>query len=102
MDEPTSHLDIAHQIEIFDFVKEASRNGMLVIAVIHDLNLAAYYCDRLCMLKKESLIATGRHKEVLTPANIQNAFNIQVDVSLSSTTKSLYIMPLFEPLTNIE
>lgn len=100
LDEPTSHLDIAHQIEIFNLVKDASRKGMLVIAVIHDLNLAAYYCDRICLLKEGENVATGKPKEVLTPENIKHAFNIPVEVSISSSTRSIYVMPVLEPLKN--
>lgn len=99
LDEPTSHLDIAHQIEILNLVKDESENGMLIIAVIHDLNLAAYYCDRICLLKDGSIVAAGRPGDVLTEANIQAAFNIHVDISVSSATGSLQIMPVLKPLT---
>jgi iron complex transport system ATP-binding protein len=100
LDEPTSHLDIAHQIDILGLVKEASRNDMSVIAVIHDLNLAAYYCDRICLLKEGQIVAAGQPDTVLTPKNLHYAFNIQIDVSVSPTTRSLYIMPVLEPLGN--
>jgi len=94
LDEPTSHLDIAHQVEIFDLVREAANGGLTVIAVIHDLNLAAHYCDRICMLKGGEIVCTGQPKAVFTEQNIQHTFNIPVEVNTLKTNDSLYIMPL--------
>jgi iron complex transport system ATP-binding protein len=100
LDEPTSHLDITNQIDILNLVKDASRKGMLVIAVIHDLNLAAYYCDRLCLIRDGDLISIGTPEEVLTPNNIKATYNIDVDVINNNVTNSLYVIPLLEPLEN--
>lgn len=94
LDEPTSHLDIAHQVEIFDLVREAANGGLTVIAVIHDLNLAAHYCDRICMLKGGEIVCIGQPKAVFTEENIQHTFNIPVEVNTLKTNNSLYIMPL--------
>ncbi|WP_367343755.1 heme ABC transporter ATP-binding protein [Methanomethylovorans sp.] len=94
LDEPTSHLDIAHQVEIFDLVREAANSGLTVIAVIHDLNLAAHYCDRICMLKAGEIVRTGQPRSVFTEENIQHIFNIPVEVNTLKTNDSLYIMPL--------
>ncbi len=94
LDEPTSHLDIAHQVEIFDLVREAANGGLTVIAVIHDLNFAAHYCDRICMIKAGEIVCTGQPKAVFTEQNIQHTFNIPVEVNTLKTNNSLYIMPL--------
>lgn len=99
LDEPTSHLDIAHQIEVLNLVKNASRNGMTVVAVIHDLNLAAYYCDEICMLHNGEILDTGKPENVLTPRNIEYAFKIPVEVNNAQLTNSLYIVPVLEPLS---
>ncbi|HUV83278.1 MAG TPA: ABC transporter ATP-binding protein, partial [archaeon] len=94
LDEPTSHLDISNQIEILNLIKNAAVKGMVVIAVIHDLNLAAYYCDRIYLLHDGEIIATGNSQQVLTPSNIKRAFNIQAEVIDAKTTNSLYVMPV--------
>jgi len=98
LDEPTSHLDITNQIDILNLVKNAARKGMLVLAVIHDLNLAAYYCDRIYLLQDGELISTGTPAQVLTSSNIQRAFNISVEVTKNPITNSLNINPILEPL----
>ena len=98
LDEPTSHLDITNQIDILNLVKNASRKGMVVVAVIHDLNLAAYYCDKICLLQDGELISTGTPEQVLTSSNIERAFNIVVKVIPNEITNSLYVIPVLEPL----
>ncbi len=98
LDEPTSHLDITNQIDILNLVKHASRKGMVVVAVIHDLNLAAYYCDKICLLQDGELISVGTPYQVLTPHNIERAFNIPVEVIPNEITNSLYVIPVLEPL----
>jgi iron complex transport system ATP-binding protein len=97
LDEPTSHLDICYQAEIFGMVKEASLNGLTVIAVIHDLNLAAHYCDRICLLKSGEIVSTGSPMSVFTEKNLEHTFNIPVEVSKLSTNNSLCIMPVLRP-----
>jgi iron complex transport system ATP-binding protein len=101
LDEPTSHLDITNQIDILNLVKNAARKGMLVLAVIHDLNLAAYYCDKIYLLQDGELISTGTPVQVLTSPNIKRAFNISVDVINNPLTNSLNISPILEPLHEI-
>jgi iron complex transport system ATP-binding protein len=94
LDEPTSHLDICYQAEIFGMVKEASLKGLTVIAVIHDLNLAAHYCDRICLLKAGEIVSTGSPSSVFTEKNLEHTFNIKVEVNRLSTNNSLCIMPV--------
>lgn len=97
LDEPTSHLDICHQAEIFGMVKKASLKGLTVIAVIHDLNLAAHYCDRICLLKAGEIVSTGCPDSVFTEQNLEHTFNIPVEVSRLNTNNSLCIMPVLRP-----
>ncbi len=98
LDEPTSHLDITNQIEILNLVKKESRKGMLVIAVVHDLNLAAYYCDKLALIHNGNLKAFGPPTRVLTPQNIKNVYNLAVEIITNQITNSLYVIPKLEPL----
>ncbi|KPW56035.1 Iron-compound ABC transporter ATP-binding protein [Pseudomonas caricapapayae] len=71
LDEPTNHLDPRHQLELLALVKQL---GVATLASIHDLNLAAAFCDRLCVIHHGRLIAQGTPQEVLTPEMLLNVF----------------------------
>ncbi|WP_116817531.1 ABC transporter ATP-binding protein [Pseudomonas syringae] len=71
LDEPTNHLDPRHQLELLGLVKQL---GMATLASIHDLNLAAAFCDRLCVIHHGRLIAQGTPREVLTPEMLLSVF----------------------------
>ncbi|RLE50425.1 MAG: heme ABC transporter ATP-binding protein [Candidatus Methanomethylicota archaeon] len=95
LDEPTSHLDISHQIEILELLKKLCLEERLtVIAVFHDLNLAARYCDRMALMHQGKIIAVGSPEEVLTAENIEKAFSVKVEVRRHPTTGALYVVPL--------
>ncbi|HEX3045538.1 MAG TPA: ABC transporter ATP-binding protein [Bacillota bacterium] len=81
LDEPTASLDINHQLEICDLIKDltASRN-LTVVAVFHDLNLAAQYCDRIILLKQGRLFAIGETPAVLTESNLNQVYETKVRV----------------------
>ncbi len=79
LDEPTSHLDIGHQLSILDLIRSLSRRTrMTVVAVFHDLNLAAEYCDRLLLLDRGRLAALGAVPDVLTAANLRQVYGVTV------------------------
>lgn len=81
LDEPTANLDINHQVEILNLVKGLCRKqGLTVIAALHDLNLAAQYCDWLVMLNGKHVYARGTPQEVLTPQNIREVYGAEVYV----------------------
>lgn len=95
-DEPTSNLDIRHQLEVFAIIKRlAAKEGRIVIVVVHDLNLAARFSDQLVMLKEGSIHAVGHPKEVITEENIKDVYN--VSASIIHSELGSYIWPL-EPL----
>lgn len=95
LDEPTQHLDINHQLEIMGLlVKLCKENMLTVIMVIHDINLAARYCDSIIVMKQGRIIAMGSCEETLTKQNIEEAFSINVVVKRHPITGSLYIVPL--------
>ena len=77
MDEPTNHLDIKHQIEVLDLAKQL---GVTVLVSIHDLNLAAAYCDRLLLLDEGKLVADGSVESVLTENLISQVFKVNAKV----------------------
>jgi iron complex transport system ATP-binding protein len=88
LDEPTSHLDINHQIEIMDLIKELSK-GKAIIAALHDLSLAARYCDRLVLLHRGKVVAQGTAEEVLTRDKIGEVFDVDVVVKKGPFTFTL-------------
>ena len=77
LDEPTNHLDIKYQLQLMDIVKGLDRT---VIAAIHDLNIAAMYCDRLYAVKEGRVVASGRPEEVLTPELIRAVYEVEAEV----------------------
>lgn len=81
LDEPTSNLDIKHQIGVLGMVRGlAHERGLGVMAAIHDLSLAARFCDRLVMMTCGGIAADGKPEDVLTPERIANVFDIDAQV----------------------
>jgi iron complex transport system ATP-binding protein len=81
LDEPTSHLDLRHQVSILDLVADLNREtGLTVVAVFHDLNLAAMFCSRLVILNEGQIVACGEPERVLTADVIQKVFGVTVSV----------------------
>jgi iron complex transport system ATP-binding protein len=82
LDEPTSHLDINYQIETMELMSSLCRkNGLAVLTTLHDLNLAAQYCDRIIMLLEGKIYAEGSASEIITPASVKAAYGANVSVS---------------------
>ncbi|MFX1450154.1 MAG: ABC transporter ATP-binding protein [Promethearchaeota archaeon] len=94
LDEPTTHLDIYNQIEYMELLKKFQKNeGLTIIMVIHDLNLAAQYCDRLILMSEGGIYSEGSVENVLTEDNIKSVFNIDVIMHKSYITDSIHIVP---------
>jgi iron complex transport system ATP-binding protein len=95
LDEPLTHLDMIHQLEIMDLVKGlCETEHMIVLAVIHDLNLAARYCSSVLLLKGAKVFAAGTVDEVITSQNIKSVFHVDAIIKKSYVTDSLYVIPL--------
>ncbi len=78
LDEPTSNLDISYQVEILDLIKNLCRqNSLAVVIALHELNLAAQYCDRLILINKGRVHAQGTPKEVITSQNIMEVYGAE-------------------------
>ncbi len=90
LDEATAHLDIKHQAAIWELVRELARSGLIVIAALHDLNLAAQCADRLALLSGGRLLVCDKPSQVLTPDWLWRAY----DVSATVITHPLYGTPL--------
>ena len=84
IDEPTNHLDITHQIMLMKLVKNLD---VTVISAIHDLNIAAAYCDRIYVLKDGVLEGEGTPGEVLTPELIRRIYKVESEVVYDSQGK---------------
>jgi len=92
LDEPTSHLDISHQVQILDILKDLSeKQGISIVSVFHDLNLASEYCDRLLLLEAGRIAALGTPKEVLDYKVIERTYRTIVVVAENPVSKKPYI-----------
>jgi len=78
LDEPTAFLDLAHQVAAMRMAQLAARGGLCVVAVLHDLNLAAAACDRLVVLASGRVVAEGKPAEVLTAERVRDVWSVQV------------------------
>ena len=94
LDEPTASLDINHQLRTLDLVRELAAGGKTVVAAIHDLNLAAHYCDELVLLGSGRRIETGSPETVLTEANLESVFGTNAVVTRHPVTGSTLVMAL--------
>ncbi len=102
LDEPTSNLDIKHQIDILTLVQQlVRRRGLGTLIAIHDLSLAARFCDRLILLYGGSLLADGTPETVLTPAHLAEAFGVQVQPYRDPFTHDLKLSIHVEPMATI-
>ncbi|WP_416190918.1 ABC transporter ATP-binding protein [Neisseria sp. CCUG12390] len=81
LDEPLAALDIAHQIDVMELVRKLSRSLHLgIIIVIHDINLAAQYCDELIALKQGRLLKTGRPSEIMTAGVLKDIYSVDMNI----------------------
>ena len=93
-DEPTSFLDLRYQVELFDLLRALAREGRAVVAVVHDLNLAAEYCDRVVLLAAGSVAAAGATADVLTYPHLTAVYGTEVYVDVNDLTGGLVVTPL--------
>jgi iron complex transport system ATP-binding protein len=98
LDEPTTHLDMAFQIEVLELMRTLSHeDGLTVLAVLHDLNLASSYCDRLVLLSDGKVYAAGAPEDVLTPDNLAATFGAEVLVRPHPVTGRPHVIALPQP-----
>ena len=77
LDEPTNHLDIKYQLQIMDIVKSLNHT---VVAAVHDLNIAAMYCDRLIAIRSGEVVGMGTPRELLTPEFIKDLYDVDCQI----------------------
>jgi iron complex transport system ATP-binding protein len=95
LDEPASFLDIRHQIEIYELVRSlAEKSAASILLVVHDLNLAAEYCDRVYLMRRGRVDTSGPTAAVFTYANLSRVFETDLYVDQNSITGKLMVVPL--------
>ncbi|MFJ9765642.1 ABC transporter ATP-binding protein [Streptomyces erythrochromogenes] len=77
LDEPTNHLDLRHQLAALRLVR---RLGVTTVVALHDLNLAAAFCDRICVMAGGRVIATGKPEEVLTAPLLSDVYGVEAEI----------------------
>lgn len=87
LDEPATGLDLSHQFSALATMHDLTRRGATVIATMHDLNLAARYADQIIIMANGKILASGTPREVLTPENIAQAF--EVDAKIETTDEGI-------------
>lgn len=92
LDEPTAHLDVNHQIEVLDLARTlTAEQALATIIVLHDLNLASQYCDRLALMARGRVIAAGPPAAVITEANLRHAYGTELHVRAHPATGRPYV-----------
>lgn len=95
LDEPTTFLDIAHQVDLLDLLAELNeRRGTTVVMVLHDLNLAARYAHHLVVMAQGRVVSEGPPSEVLDAACVQEAFGMSSEVIVDPVSQSPLVLPL--------
>jgi iron complex transport system ATP-binding protein len=80
LDEPTNNLDLRHQGEVLSAARRLAADGAGVLAILHDINLAAAFADRICLLKQGRIIADGPTAEIIAEAPLAETFDVSVTV----------------------
>ena len=94
LDEPTAFLDIRHQVEIYDLLRELQEEGLTIVSVLHDLNLAALYCEQVVLLAEGRVYRRGDPAAVMTYANLTETYGTEIYVSMNDITGTMNILPL--------
>ncbi|AUX47377.1 iron ABC transporter ATP-binding protein [Sorangium cellulosum] len=95
LDEPGAHLDIRHAIEVHEVVRrEVAERRLACVTVLHDLNAAAQYADRVALLKDGRLLAHGAIEEVMTYRRLKDAFDAELYVGVNELDGSRYFLPV--------
>lgn len=94
LDEPTSALDINRQLQVLELTKQLTKEGVTVIMALHDLNLAARFCDKLVLLANGRVLAFGEPKDVFSPETLRESYQIHTAVRYDDLIEAYYITAL--------
>lgn len=92
LDEPNAHLDLQHQIMIFDLLKKLNEEGITVVTVSHDLNLVGIYSEKIALMNNGRIVLYGEKAEILNQKNISEIFKIDSAVFTATEGKSMNIL----------
>ncbi len=92
-DEPTAFLDLGHQVAAMRMAQGAARGGLCVVAVLHDLNLAAAACDRLVVMSRGRVVAEGAPAEVLTAERVRQVWSVEVWRGENASSGAPVVLP---------
>lgn len=94
LDEPISHLDIKHQVELMETLRELNeKENKTIIAILHDVNLSASYCKDVVLMKNGQIFAAGSVDDILTSENLRQVYEINFDKCYNPVTKVPYFIP---------
>ena len=94
LDEPISHLDLHHQVEIMNQIKALNKEkNTTIIAVLHDINIAAAYSDNMILMLDGKVHSSGLPEVILTEKNIKEVYGLEVYISKNPRTGKLFLMP---------
>jgi iron complex transport system ATP-binding protein len=95
LDEPTTYLDVAHQVEVLDLLADLNEaRGTTIVMVLHDLNLAARYADHLVAMREGRIVAAGPPREVITEDCVRDVFAMECRVVEDPVTATPMVIPL--------
>jgi iron complex transport system ATP-binding protein len=98
LDEPAAHLDIRHQVGMYNLIEDIRKDtGVTVVSAMHDLNLAAAYCNHVALLKEGRLRKAGSVEEVMTYGNLSEVFEIDIYVGVNELTGHRLFTPMVKP-----
>lgn len=93
LDEPTNHLDLNYSIELLRFLKAEVENGLAVLIIMHDLNLASRICDRILVIEDGQLVGQGKTEDVISELLIKNVFRTEVKIIRDENERISAIVP---------
>ena len=99
LDEPTSSLDMRHQIDLVETARQRAQNGTAVIAVLHDLNLAMRFADRIVLLHRGKLAVDGGRIEAITAETIRRIFEVDVRIDYTDAGVPFLLPQTMQPVT---
>ncbi|MHA7263537.1 ABC transporter ATP-binding protein [Arthrobacter sp. TMN-37] len=95
LDEPTTYLDLAHQVEVLELIRRLNReHGRTIVMVLHDISLAARYSDSMVAMKDGAIVAEGTPEEVVTAQRLQEVFGLAAHVTTEPTEGRPHVIPL--------
>ena len=94
LDEPTTFLDIAHQIELLELFKDLNQQGNTLVAVLHDLNHAARYANHIIAMKDGQMIAQGDPREIVTEQLVEEVFGLKCKIIEDPISHTPLVVPL--------